>query len=104
MSNEPPFPHGQYFGVERYHYATPTGLVNGIFMGRFELMDDGRWKYQYVDEKDEDTVLFGVGDTAREAFEKLITMFRITNGGLTPVLLARLDMLRGLLDEQGLTE
>ena len=104
MSNEAPFPHGQFFGAEKYIYDTPTGKVLGTFMGRFELMQDGRWLYKYVDDKSNDTLLEGVGSTPREAFEKLVTMFLITNGGLTPTLQAKLPEMRAILDKAGLTE
>lgn len=100
-----PFPHGEFFGCERYIYQTETGLKLGTWMCRFELMDDGRWKCQYVDEKDEDTVLFEVRETPRAAFEALISMFKFSNGGVyTPTLEAKLPEFRAILDERGLTE
>ena len=95
------FPDGEIFGVDRYVYDSPSGLVAGMWNCKFEELSTGQWRCVYVDQTDEETELFSVGDSAREAFEMLVNKFVVLNGGYTPTLGANIHNMRARLDEAG---
>lgn len=91
------WPWGQIFGFT-WH---PRGRRTDWF-GRFKK-DAGKWFMTFLDDSDGDTELFGVGDTPREAFESLVSRWRILNGGVDSTELHQhLESMRMILAEHGL--
>lgn len=71
MPSSEPFPHGQIFGVED----------GASWFGQFAFRHD-KWFFSFVDENDEPTEIYGVGDTPLEAFERLVFAWTFRNGGV----------------------
>ena len=70
MVNEP-WPHGEIFG----------GEDTAKWYGQFAIRH-GKWFFSFLDENDEPTEMYGVGDTPREAFERLVFEWTFRNGGV----------------------
>lgn len=86
-----PFPHGEIFG----------GNDTADWYGQFAFRHD-RWFFSFLDENEQPTTMYGVGDTPKEAFERLVFEWTFRNGGVESAnLRAILPLLRTYFNEDG---
>lgn len=70
--------------------------------GRFRYSKEtGRWRFYFIDERDNDTELFGEGETHKDAFESLVQRWTILNGGESKNLHNILPLLRQAFNDEG---